>query len=50
MPKNTKKDQPQNIYQYINWLYNSGRITKEEQSELYRFADQLEQDTIDLCV
>ena len=47
MSKN-KNTQPQNLFQYINWLYQSGRITKEEHSNLFIFAKKLEEDTEDL--
>lgn len=45
-----KRVQPTNIWQYANWLYQSGRITKEEHETLYHFADQLEEDTFELCL
>lgn len=45
-----KQVKPENIWQYANWLYQSGRITKEEYDTLYIFADKLEADTFELCL
>ena len=45
-----QRQQIQTIWHYIDWLLNSGRITKEEHSELYRLADKLEEETYTLCL
>jgi hypothetical protein len=35
-----------NVWEYTDWLYNSGRLTAEEHLELKRLLLQLEEDSI----
>jgi len=44
MPKNTE---PQDVYQYADWLYQSGRLTAEEHLQLKKFIVKNEEDLID---
>ena len=34
-------------FDYINWLYNSGRLTFVEHAKLHTLVEKLESDTID---
>jgi hypothetical protein len=46
--KNKKsKEKVTNVYDYVNWLEKSGRITLEENIELIRLINKLEEDILD---
>jgi len=43
-----KNKEPQNAYEYTDWLYNSGRLTAEEHLKLKNFLLSLEETAADL--
>lgn len=43
-----KRKESQNVWEYSDWLYESGRLTAEEHNELKRLLLKLEEDSLDL--
>jgi len=50
MAKTSVNKSPQNLWQYIDWLYNSNRLTAEEHLHLKKFALKLEAETGELAM